>query len=259
VPRARRSSSVRSALAVGAALLLVGLFPSSAAPGGPPFRDSVRSEPPAFGTINLSLDRQFLGNLTVPSIAPGSTTSMHYSLADPRKMGATLEDLLLTFQVYAFNGYPGDATALLPVANAPVLSNASASGASVNVSLASLATGAPVLGTIGVATSSNTPAGTFAIRTALSFDIGATAYRLESRGWFSAGSWARATETANGSATLNLSELHVSGVIAETAVLVVSSDWGWALGALLVGAFVLLAAGAWVYSRRGPASKSGVG
>ncbi|MFY9717817.1 MAG: hypothetical protein WAK40_07810 [Thermoplasmata archaeon] len=259
MPRARRSSPLRSTLVVAAALLLVGLLPSSTANGSPATPAAVPSGPSVFGPINLSLDRQFLGNLSVPSIAPGSSASLHYSLADPRAMGATLQHVLLSFQVYAFNGYPGDASALLPVANSPVLSNHTASGSSVNISLPSLVAGTPMLGSIGVATSANTPAGTFAIRTALSFNIGATAYRLESRGWFSATMWASATEAPNGTATLNLSELHVSGVIAETAVLVVSSDWGWALGALLVGAFVLLAAGAWVYSRRGPTSRSGAG
>jgi len=259
VPRAGRSGLLRTAALLAAVLLIAAEGPSSVARAAPATPRPPEATAAVYGTINLSLDRDFLANLSVPSIAPGSTTSLHYALADPRAMGGTLTKVRLTFQVYAFNGYPGDASALLPVANAPVLSNATGSGASVTMALASLARGAPAVGSVGVAASANTPAGTFAIRTALSFNLGATAYLLESRGWFSAATWASATETPNGSATLNLSALGVSGVIAESAVLVIASDWGWALGALLAGAFVLLAAGAWVYSRRGPDSRSGAG
>ena len=258
MPRARRPVPYRSvvSLLLSAAVLSVGVLPVAGASGlSPPFGRPT----PSYGNVSLALDRQFLGNLTVAPIAPGRSATLHYSLADPRKMAASLSHVRLEFQVYAFNGYPGDATARLPVSDAPVLSNASASGESVNVTYATLAIGAPVAGSVGVATAAATPAGTFAIRSALSFSIGATDYLLESRGWFSAATWASATELPNGSATLNLSVLHVSGVLPETAVLVVASDWAWALAALLAGAFVLLAAGAWVYSRRGPGSRSGTG
>jgi len=252
VRRARRVRPLRPAVAILAVALLVALVPSaSARPVG---------DPEALGTVPLALDRQFLGNLSVPSIAPGGSTSIHFSLADPPKLAGPLLHVVLTFQVYAFNGYPGDATADLPVANAPVLSNATASGALVTVRTASLAAGTPLLGSVGVATSSATPAGTFAIRTSVAFEVGGTDYLLESRGWFSAATWASATELPNGTATLNLTRLGVSGVTPETSVLVEASDWGWALGALLAGAFVLLGAGAWFYyARRPPASSSGVG
>lgn len=247
MPRARPAPLLRAAVAAVLLVLVLATAPSAAA------------RPAAYPRLPIPLDRQFVGNLSAPSVAPGGSTRIAYRVADPSAIGAPLLHVVLTFQVYAFNGYPGDASALLPVANAPVLSNGTGSGENVSVALGTVPSGRSETGGIGLATSSDTPAGTFAVRTALSFELNGSAYRLESRGWFSASAWASATEEPNGSATLNLSRLGVSGVIPETAVLVASSDWAWALGALLVGAFALLAAGAWVYSRRGPGSTSGAG
>ncbi|MGP8077576.1 MAG: hypothetical protein ACLQC7_05930 [Thermoplasmata archaeon] len=264
MPRGVRARLLRPAFALLVALLLVAVGPSSSA------RAAVRvgplalpglADPASFGNLSISLDRQFLGNLSAPSIAPAGSTRIQFGLAEPAALASsgTLLRVVLTFQVYAFNGYPGDGSAQLPVSNAPVLSNATASGALVNVSTPSLASGAPLAGSVGISTASGTPSGTYAVRTALSFVLKGTDYRLESRGWFSAATWTRATEEPNGTPTLNLSVLGVSGVLPETALLVSSSDWAWALGALLAGAFVLLAAGAWVYSRRGPGSTAGAG
>ena len=238
---------VRPAVAALIAVLLVAVAPAATA------------RPAAYPTLPIPFDRQFLGNLSAPSISPGGSTRLDFGVTDPTALGAPLTLVVLTFEVYAFNGFPGNASASLPVANAPVLSNSSASGELVTVAWPSLSTGATTAGSVGVAASTDTPAGTFAIRTALSFHLNGTPYLLESRGWFSSSTWSRATELPNGTATLNLSVLNVSGVIPETAVLVASSDWAWALGALLAGAFVLLAAGAWVYSRRGPGSTAGAG
>jgi len=51
--------------------------------------------------------------------------------------------------------------------------------------------------------------------------------------------------------------LGVSGVTAETSILVSSSSWDWALAFILGAALVLVGAGAFVYFRR--ASKSSTG
>jgi len=247
VPNVRPRGVRTIAFALTAVALLL-----TAAPSIPSARGA---SPP----LPVKSDRQFVGNLSAPSIAPGGTGSLRFSLTDPSLFGAALSSVRLTFEVYAFNGFPANGSAAVPVANAPLLSNATTSGATVGFGVGSLASGHTVTGSIGIATSSATPTGAFAIRTALAFTLNATAYRLESRGWFSAATWAAATHELNGSATLNLSVLGVSGVLPETAVLVSSSDWQWALGALLAGAFVLLAAGAWVYARRGPGSTGGAG
>ncbi len=202
--------------------------------------------------------RSFLSNLSAPSVTPGASGSVGFELSDPAN-ASTMTGAVVTLAVYAFNGFPGDASSSLPIANAPTLANATASGPVVNVPVGTLAPGASYRGEVGLATSPGTPTGTFAIRTAVSFDVGGTAYRLESRGWFSASLWQNATSTPNGSATVNLSLLNVSGVVPETAVLVRSSSWPVVLGAMLAVGLALVGAGAYVYFRRSASSSSGAG
>ena len=201
-------------------------------------------------------DRGFLGNLSVPALAPGQSASLTFTVGDP--LPTALSDAALTFEVYAFNGFPGNATGPVVVAGAPVLSNATTSGSSVGVVIGGLAAGGVVHGSVGVATASTTPSGAFAVRSALSFSSNGTEYRLESRGWFNASTWADATELPNGSATLNLTVLGVSGVSPETAIVVSASSFPTILAGVLVAAAVLVGVGAWIYFRRGPASSSGV-
>jgi len=210
----------------------------------------------AFPPIPIAYDRTFLSNLSGPDVAPGNSGTLSFEVADPASFGA-ISSVTLTLDVYAFNAFPGNATSTIASAGTPVLVTPTASSTTVNVSWGSLAPGADVTGSVGVATASSTPAGAFAVRTALSFTSNGTSYRLESRGWFSASVWAAATTLPNGSATLNLSMLGVSGVTAETAILVSSSNWDWALAFILGAAIVLVGAGAFVYFRR--ASKSSAG
>ena len=209
----------------------------------------------AYPELPLADDRGFLGNLTAPSLAPGSSGTISFTVGDP--LAAPLNDAELTLQVYAFNGFPGNATATVSVAGAPVLSNATGSGGAVTVALGEVASGAFVRGSVGVATSASTPSGAFAVRAALSFAENATNYRLESRGWFNATTWAAATELPNGSATLNLTVLGVSGVIPETAIVVSESSYGWILGGVLAAAAVFVGVGAYLYFRRTASSSSG--
>ena len=211
-----------------------------------------------YPTAPLALDRELLSNLTAPSIGPGGTSSIGFRLFDPTSF-FPLGRLVLTFEVYALNGFPGDEVGPVPVSNAPVLENATASGVSVNVTLASLAPGAAHTGSVAVVTASSTPTGTYAIRTALSFVANSTDYRFESRGWFSASAWQNATSGPNGSATVNASRLGVSGVLPETAVYVAPSGWPVALAALVAIGLVVVGLGAWLYFRRAGRSSSGTG
>jgi len=204
----------------------------------------------------LGLDRALLSNLSAPSVAPGATSTLGFRLADPSWFG-NLTAVTLTFQLYALNGYPGDAVGPLPVANAPLLATPTSTGRSVNLTLATLERGTAFAGTVSILTSSSTPAGTYAVRTALSFHENASVYRYESRGWFSASAWANATKGPGGTATVNASLLNVSGILPETAVYVAPSTWPLAIGALVAAGLIVVALGAWLYFRNGPGSRSG--
>jgi hypothetical protein len=207
--------------------------------------------------LPLAFDGTFLSNLSGPDLAPGGQGTLSFQVADPPSF-APMTAMTLSLEVYAFNAFPGNATSSIATAGAPILLAAASSGTSVNLSLPSLSVGDHYDGSVGVATASDTPTGTFAVRTSLSFTANGTDYRLASRGWFSASLWAAATELPNGSVTLNLTTLGVSGVTAETAIYVSSSNWDWALVLTLGAALVLVGAGAFVYFRRGPKSSSGV-
>ncbi|MGI0154869.1 MAG: hypothetical protein ACREDE_01860 [Thermoplasmata archaeon] len=222
-------------------LVIVGLLAGANASGAP--------------ALPLADDRGFLGNLSTPALSPGGSGSIAFTLGNP--LSLAVGSAVLTFQVYAFNAFPGNATSTVSVSGAPVLSNATSSGSAVTVSVGTLASHGVFRASVAVATSATTPSGAFAVRCALSFVANATDYLLESRGWFTAAVWAAATELPNGSSTLNLSVLGVSGVLPETAINIESSGWSGLLTGVLVAAAVLVGIGAWIYFRRGPASSSG--
>jgi hypothetical protein len=244
VPRSTHGALVGALASVGVAAMiaLVGAVAGASASSYP--------------ILPLADDRGFLGNLSAPSLTPGTSGSISFTVGNP--LSATMTSVELGFQVYAFNAFPGNATSTVSVAGAPVLSNATASGGSVNLSIGTLPTHGSVPGSVSVATSASTPSGTFAVRTSLTFVANATAYRLDSRGWFTEAQWAQATELPNGSATLNLTVLGVSGVLPETGVLVEPSSWSWILFGVLAAAAVFVGVGAWIYFRRGPSSSSGI-
>jgi hypothetical protein len=243
---ARRRASVAGILTVlMVAAALLAPSPGSAAP--------VR--PGGYEALPIEYGRELLGNLSGPSLVAGSSGSLTFTVEDP--LSTVLEAPVLTLEVYAFNAFPGNSTSTVPVAGAPVLTTATSSGAAAIFNLSALAPGAVYHGDVGVSTSSSSPSGTFAVRAELSFNSGGTPYLLESRGWFTSAAWAAATELPNGSVTLNLTRLGVSGVLPETAVYVSSAGFDWALGILAGAGIVLVGAGAWVYFRRGARSRSG--
>jgi len=245
VADASRSSGswIRGGIAATLVLLLaVAAVPSPAEAAPPPL-------PIAYGAVLLS-------NLSAPTLAPGSSGTLTFQVADPASF-EFITAVTLTLEVYAFNAYPGNANSTLSSTGVPLLVTPTASGTRVNLSLASLTKGSVEAGSVGVATSDSTPAGDFAVRTALSFLANGTEYLLESRGWFTASEWAAATQLPGGATTLNLTVLGVSGVTPETAIQVSSSSWDWALTLILGASIVLVGAAAFVYFRRGPKSSSG--
>ncbi len=234
-------ASVLLIVAVGVGLGVAGVPQSSAA---------------GYPTVPLGLDRWFVSNLTGAEVDPGGSGSISFTVGNPMP-NVSVTSAVLTLQVYAFNAFPGNATSTVPVAAAPLLVTATASGSSVNVSLGPIAPNHGLVGSVGVQTSSTTPSGTFAVRTALRFVAGGADYLFESRGWFTAGQWSAATAGPNGSVGLNVSALGVSGVVPETSVLVSSSDLSTAIYAILAAGLVLTGLAAWLYFRP-PKSNSGV-
>jgi hypothetical protein len=246
VPSRDRTGRVRAAFLVALAVgLLVAPTAHASAVG------------PTYPPVPLALDRWFVSNLSGAEVSPGTTGSIAFTVGDPFR-GTAISSVVLTLAVYAFNAFPGNATSSVAVATAPVLVNATASGLEVNESLGSIGAQVVVPGSVAVTSSSTTPSGTFAVRTALRFVANGTAFLLESRGWFTAAQWAAATEGPNGSVDLNVSALGVSGVLPETSVLVSSSDLATALWAILAAGLVLVGLAAWFYFRP-PKSRSGVG
>ncbi len=120
-----------------------------------------------------------------------------------------------------------------------------------------LAPGASANFSVGVAVPSGAADGIYAVRIALQFAAAGQNFLLESRGFFSATQWAQATQSANGTPTLNATRLGVSGVIAETSVLVQNPAVAWALYAVLGVGLALVALGAYFWSRSGPGTRSG--
>jgi hypothetical protein len=238
-----RAGRYRS-IALGVLLAIVVL---AVAPGGLPGARGA-----SYPVLPLGLDRAFLENLSGAELAPGASGALGFRVGNP--LAVPMDAVEITAAVYAFNAFPGNATSTVAVSTAPVLSNGTASGLEVNESLGTLAPGAVRPLSIPVVASSTSPAGTFAVRTALRFVANGSAYLLESRGWFTAAAWATATAGPNGSVDLNVSALGVSGVLPETSVLVQSTGLTEALWAILGVGLVVIAVGAYWYYRRSNSS-----
>jgi hypothetical protein len=242
--RARTRVAPIAVLVVLVACIAIGLgsLPVSRAAGVP--------------TVPLGLDRWFVSNLTGAEVSPGNGGTIAFTVGDPL-VGLAITSTVLTLQVYAFNAFPGNATSTVDVSAAPVLVTPTASGLVVNESFGTVESNHSVAGSVAVETSSTTPSGTFAVRTALRFVAGGENYLFESRGWFTASAWAAATAGPGGSVALNVSALGVSGVVPETSVLVSSSNLSTAIYVVLGGGLVLVGLAAWLYFRS-PNSRSGV-
>jgi hypothetical protein len=203
---------------------------------------------------------RFLSGLSIPTLAPGSSELFQFTVTNP--LPATMTSVVLSFGVYAFNAYPGNATGPVPAGEAPTFSGTGAPPSpTVSIAIGTLAVGGSYgsPGSVGlaVAAPAGAPQGTYAVRTSLTFSSGGSPYVLESRGYFSAAAWANATSAPNAPSTLNASRLGVSGVIPESAVLVRSNPFPLALGVVLAGALVLAAVGGYWAVRRRPGPRSG--
>jgi hypothetical protein len=197
----------------------------------------------------------FLSNLSVPVTAPGSTANLVASVHNP--LALALTETNLSFEFYAYNAFPGNATGAIPGGATPSFTGGGGTGTAVAFLLGTLAPGATTPVRSEVVVPSNAAAGDYAIRARLTFVANGTYFILESRGFFTAAEWTNATRLAGNASTLNVSDLGVSGVLPETALPVRVTSFPWVLAALVVGAVVCAAVGGYYAARRGPGSSSG--
>ena len=204
--------------------------------------------------LPIALDGKFLTDLNAPTLAPGGSGAITLNLNDP--LAGPMSNVTLTLEPYAFNAFPGNATGTIPT---PGLSFPSAPSGSdlVTLLLGPIPPGGAVPLSVDVRADASSPAGLYAIRTTLGFDENGTPFYLASRGNFPASVWERATTGPNGTSTLNLTTLWVSGVLPETGVLVQSNPFPWVVYGLFAGAFVLAGAGGYYWFRRTGRSSSG--
>lgn len=210
----------------------------------------------AYAPLSPGTYSKFLTGLAVPVATPGSTVTLSGTLADPAGFGA-LSAVNLTLALYGFNGYPGNDTGPLPSDGAPSFVDATSGTTLVTIDIGALAPGAATAISEAIVVPSGAAAGAYAVRSQLSFVENGSPFLLESRGYFSYAAWTNATAGPNGTTTINLTRLGVSGILPETALPVVSNPYPWALAALAGAAIVCAAAGGYYASRRGPGSRVG--
>jgi hypothetical protein len=207
--------------------------------------------------LPVALGREFLGGLSVAPTAPGGSSALDFELADP--LPYAISNVTLTFEVYAFNPFPGTGRTA-PPAEAPGLSGGGPAGPALTLAVGAL--GAHAVNwtaPVTVVAPPAAPSGTYAIRDRLSFEMNGTPYELASVGNFAPALWQNATVLPNGTPTVNLTRLGVSGILPETAILVRSNEAFDAGLYVLLGIGAALAlAGTYVAMRpRGPRSRSG--
>ncbi|MCI4336742.1 MAG: hypothetical protein L3K17_06060 [Thermoplasmata archaeon] len=210
----------------------------------------------AYPTLPPGIYSQFLSGLAVPVVAPSASATLTGTLSDPGPLNA-ISAANLTLEIYAFNAYPGNATQALSGGPAPSFADSLGPPTVLVLPFANLAAHTSTSLSESIVVPSGAAAGAYAVRTQLSFVENGTPYLLQSRGYFSYDSWTNATAGPNGTTILNVSRLGVSGVLPETAVLVVNNPYPWTLTVLIVGAIACAAAGGYFASRKGPGSSSG--
>jgi hypothetical protein len=187
-------------------------------------------------------------SLSCPPIQPGAQGSLSYAVNDP--FNQTLESVRLSLDIYAFvtptgESPVGPSTPGVPTWEVP----GHPGGVSINLTLGNIAPGSSSPGGVGVEMPSSDTSGTYLVRSSLEFGMANATYVLRSRGWFSSSLWAEATRNPNGTPTLNLTLLNVSGVTPDTSIPVGSNPVAPYLYALLGISLVLAAIGGYLAVR----------
>ncbi|HUZ80445.1 MAG TPA: hypothetical protein VMV28_07520 [Thermoplasmata archaeon] len=198
--------------------------------------------------LPVFVGNHILGNLSGPTLNAGSSGTLSLTVQD--LLPWPMSGIALTLDIYAMGSNAGPAT---PVGNSmtPLLTGTNGvSGSNITFPVLALAPRQVAVVTVPVTTSASIGAASFLLRTALGFTANGTRYLLESRGWFNSAVWQNATELVNGSATLNLAALGVSGVTPESSIIVQTVTWAWVVYGMIAGAIALVGLGAFFYFRR---------
>lgn len=228
-----------AALLVGGLLSLPSATATAATP--PPLPSPLASE---------------LFNLSTPGTTPGTSVNIGLEVRNVLSAPLVGASLQLGFYRYSSNGSaealtPSDgwAPSFAGPNSFPDQIHGTLSGLSANLSLPAL----PVLGELSfempVSVPSSASPGLYLLRDRIILNTSAASYLLASRGYFPDPLWDKATLNPNGTPTLNLTMLGVSGVSPESGLYVGTA---WAIP-ILTGILVLslvIAAGVGVYVYR---------
>ncbi|MFZ1023253.1 MAG: hypothetical protein WAN87_03880 [Thermoplasmata archaeon] len=208
----------------------------------------------SYPPLPIDIGAQFVQQINAPTLAPSTSGTISFVVENALTAAVTFG--VVNVSIYAFNAYPGNATAPLPGGGeTPTFSNGESS---LSLALPSpFAANARVTDMIAIQAPSGAPQGDFAFRISLFLIENGTPYLLESRGFFSNAAWANATTAPGGGATLNLTALGVSGVLPESAILVRANEFVLPLYVIFAIAVVLAGLGGYYAFRKGPGSKSG--
>jgi hypothetical protein len=193
-----------------------------------------------------------LSGLSGPTLTPGQSGVISFQLGNP--LPVEMSSAKIALEIYAFSPSDGGAVQNPPAGSTPSLASG---GLTFNATKPLLAPNGTWTGGLPVTAPSTAPTGDYAVRISVRFSVNATAYLLESRGYFSSSAWAAATEYPNGTPTINASRLGVSGVIPETSILVRSPSPPVAIYVLLGVGLGLAALGAYWWTRSDSNSRSG--
>ena len=231
-PRTRVPATLASLV-----VLLIVLVPSPTA----------RASSPVLPVIDGS---HAVNNLSGPVVAPGAGGSVSLIVQDP--LTVSIDAVVLTLQVYAFNAYPGNATGSPPAGGL-----AFGPGPETNVSLGSLLQGADQSVAVAFTTGAAAAQGTYADPDRFGVRNERDRLLFDSRGWYL---HPRLGERHHPSRRGRDPQPRPARGLWRgpgTGVLVRSDPFTPWLYGLVVVALILAAAGAYCATRDGPGSRSG--
>jgi hypothetical protein len=212
--------------------------------------------------IPLGTDGRFLTNLSSPVLPPSGVGQITFDLEDPLPSALTAVTVVLEIYAYVPSlGAPAQAVPQGAVEFGTGVASpgsASASGGSIEMNLSAVEPGSHESIGAQVLAASGADLGSYLVRTALEFTSNGSSYRFESEGYFAPATWAEATNRSSlGGPGVNLTLLGVDGITPDTAIGLAQDPYTVPIYALAGGGILLAGAGAYLYFRTGPGSRSG--